>query len=71
MTGKMDWDKVRLQGKEGAQGVEFTGRRQRIRPWITESSIEQEDQAAEGEFVPLQSVSREELDRLISSLDDD
>jgi len=67
----MDWDKARLQDKERTQGVEFTGRRQRFRPWITESSIEEEDRAAEAEFVPHRPVSREELDRLIASLDDD
>ena len=71
MASKLDWDKLRLQAKERTQGVEFTGRRQRYRPWITESSIEEEDRAAEAEFVPHRPVSREELDKLIASLDDD
>jgi hypothetical protein len=70
MAGKMDWDKARLHGKERTQGIEYTGRRRRFRPWVTESSIEEEDLAAEAEFVPHRPVSREELDKLIASLDD-
>jgi len=46
----MDWDKVHKEDKERTQGVEWAGRRKRYRPWVTESSIEQD----EGESLDLE-----------------
>ena len=46
----MDWDKVHKEDKERTQGVEWTGRRKTYRPWVTESSIEEEDEKAEREL---------------------
>jgi hypothetical protein len=79
---KMNWDKVRMEGKERAQGIEWTGRRRHFRPWVTESSIEQDEEAAEAEFALLppevkdriENAARESADlrpQWKSPLDDD
>jgi len=47
---KMDWDKVHKEDKERTQGVEWTGRRKTYRPWVTESSIEEEEEKADREL---------------------
>ena len=57
-----------MEGKERSQGVEYAGRRRRSRPWITESSVEEEDRIAEAEFAPPAPVSRAQLDEWIAAL---
>lgn len=64
----MNWHKARMEGKERSRGVEYAGRRRSSRPWITESSVEEEDRFAEAEFVPPAPVPRAQLDEWIASL---